>query len=75
MGDEVGVYSEREVKALGRTGRATLKKEAQKQLRSRSIRKLIDPDPVGKIIRPHRQIRKKLRAKLRPTLKRLRAAT
>ena len=75
MGDEVGVFSERELKTLGRRGRATLKKEAQKQLRSRSIRKLINPDPVGQIIRPHQQIRKKLRAKLRPTLKRLRAAT
>ena len=66
-------YSEREVKALGRKGRATLKKEAQKHLRSRSIRKLINPDPVGQIIRPHRQIRKKLRAKLRSTFKRLKA--
>jgi len=73
MGDEVGVFSERELKALGRRGRATLKKEAQKQLRSRSIRKLINPDPVGQGIQPHRQIRKKLRAKLRPTLKRLKA--
>lgn len=73
MGDEVGVFSEREVKALGRRGRATLKKEAQKQLRSPSIRKLINRDPVGQIIQPHRQLRKKLRAKLRPTLKRLKA--
>ena len=73
MGDEVGVFSEREVKTLGRKGRATLKKEAQKHLRSRSIRKLINPDPVGQIIHPHRQIRKKLRAKLRPTYKRLKA--
>ena len=30
MGDEVGVFSEREVKALGRRDRATLKKEAHK---------------------------------------------
>ena len=73
MGDEVGVFSEREVKALGRRGRATLKKEAQKHLRSRSIRKLINPDPVGQIIQPHPQIRKKLRAKLRSTYKRLKA--
>jgi hypothetical protein len=73
MGDEVGVFSERELKALSREGRATLKKEAQKQLRSRSIRKFIDPDPVGQIIRPHRQIRKKLRTKLGSTLKRLKA--
>ena len=73
MGDEVGVFSEREVKALGRRGRATLKKEAQKYLRSRSIRKLINPDPVGQIIQPHPQLRKKLRAKLRPTYKRLKA--
>jgi len=73
MGDEVGVFSERELKALSRKGRATLKKEAQKQLRSRSIRKLINPDPVGQIIRPHRQLRKKLRAKLGSTLKRLKA--
>ena len=73
MGDEVGVFSEREVKTLGRRERAILKKEAQKQLRSRSIRKLINPDPVGQIIRPHLQIRKKLRAKLRSTLKRLKA--
>ena len=73
MGDEVGVFSEREVKTLSRRGRATLKKEAEKQLRSRSIRKLIYPDPVGQIIHPHRQIRKKLRAKLRSTLKRLKA--
>ena len=71
MGDEVGVYSEREVKALGRKGRAILKKEAQKHLRSRAIRKLINPDPVGQIIKPHRQIRKKLRAKLGSTYKRL----
>jgi len=49
MGDEVGVFSEREVKALGRRGRATLKKEAQKQLRSPSIRKLINRDPVGQL--------------------------
>ena len=73
MGDEVGVFSEREVKALGRRGRATLKKEAQKQLRSPSIRKLINRDPVGQIIQPHRQLHKKLRTKLRPTLKRLKA--
>ena len=73
MGDEVGVYSEREVKSLGRTGRATLKKEAQKHLRSRSMRKLVNPDPVGQIIQPHRQIRKKLRTKLGSTYKRLKA--
>jgi len=73
MGDEVGVFSDREVKALGRRGRATLKKEAQKLLRSRSIRKLINPDPVGQIIHPHPQIRKKLRSKLRSTYKRLKA--
>jgi hypothetical protein len=71
MGDEVGVFSEREVKALGRKGRATLKKEAQKHLRSRSIRKFINPDPVGQIIHPHRRIRKKLRTKLASTYKRL----
>jgi len=73
MGDEVGVYSEREVKALGRTGRATLKKEAQKHLRSRPMRKLINQDPVGQVIQPHPQIRKKLRTKLRSTYKRLKA--
>ena len=73
MGDEVGVFTEPELTKLSRRDRATLKREAQKHLRSRSIRKLIDPDPVGQIIRPHRQIRKKLRAKLRPTLKRLKA--
>jgi len=73
MGDEVGVFTEQEVKTLSRRGRATLKKEAQKHLRSRAIRKLIDPDPVGQIIRPHRQVRNKLRAKLRSTLKRLKA--
>ena len=73
MGDEVGVFSEREVKGLGRKGRATLKKEAQKHLRSRSIRKLIKSDPVGKIIHPHRNVRNKLRTKLRPTMKRLKA--
>ena len=71
MGDEVGVYSDKELKALGRAGHATLKKEAQKHLRSRAIRKLINPDPVGQIIKPHRQIRKKLRAKLGSTYKRL----
>jgi len=54
MGDEVGVFSEREVKKLSRRNRATLKKEAYKQLRSPSIRKLV-------------------RAKLRSTLKRLKA--
>jgi len=73
MGDEVGVFTEQEVKTLSRRGRATLKKEAQKHLRSRSIRKLIDPDPVGQIIRPHKEVRKKLRAKLRSKLKRLKA--
>jgi hypothetical protein len=73
MGDEVGVFTEPELKKLSRRGRATLKREAQKQLRSRSIRKLIDPDPVGQIIRPHKEVRKKLRAKLRSTLKRLKA--
>ena len=54
MGDEVGVFSNREVKTLSRRNRATLKKEVHKQLRSPSIRKLI-------------------RAKLRSTLKRLKA--
>ena len=73
MGDEVGVYSEREVKALGRTGRATLKKEAKKHLRSRAMRKLVNPDPIGQVIQPHPQIRKKLRAKLSSTYKRLKA--
>ena len=73
MGDEVGVFTERELTKLSRSGRATLKREAQKHLRSRAIRKLINPDPVGQIIRPHRQVRKKLRAKLRSTLKRLKA--
>ena len=73
MGDEVGVFSDREVKALSRKGRATLKKEAQKHLRSRSIRKLIGSDPVGKIIHPHPNIRKKLRTKLRSTIRRLKA--
>jgi hypothetical protein len=73
MGDEVGVFSEREVTGLGRKGRATLKKEAQKLLRSPAIRKLINPDPVGQVIQPHQQVRKKLRAKLRATHKRLKA--
>ena len=41
MGDEVGVFSNREVKTLSRRNRATLKKEVHKQLRSPSIRKLI----------------------------------
>jgi hypothetical protein len=54
MGDEVGVFYEREVKTLSRRDRATLKKEFHKQLRSPSIRKL-------------------MRAKLRSTLKRLKA--
>jgi hypothetical protein len=71
MGDQVGVYTKREVKSLGPRGRAILKKEAQKHLRSRSMRKLINSDPVGQIIKPHRQVRKKLRAKLSATYKRL----
>ena len=54
MGDEVGVFSEREVKTLSRKNRAILKKEVQKQLRSPSIRK-------------------RIRAKLRSKLKRLKA--
>jgi hypothetical protein len=41
MGDEVGVFYEREVKHLSRRDRATLKKSAYKQLRSPSIRKLV----------------------------------
>jgi len=41
MGDEVGVFYEREVKHLSRRDRATLKKLAYKQLRSPSIRKLV----------------------------------
>ena len=41
MGDEVGVFYEREVKHLSRRDRATLKKDAYKQLRSPSIRKLV----------------------------------
>jgi len=72
MGDEVGVFTKRELSKLDRKGRATLKKEAQKHLRSRAIRRLINPDPVGQIIKPHPQIRKKLRAKLGSTYKRLR---
>ena len=54
MGDEVGVFSEKEVKPLSRKNRAALKKAVYKQLRSPSIRKLV-------------------RAKLRSTLKRLKA--
>ena len=73
MGDEVGVYSDKELKALGRAGHATLKKEAQKHLRSRSMRKLINPHPVGQVIQPHPKIGKKLRTKLNPTYKRLKA--
>jgi len=73
MGDEVGVFSKREVKTLSRRNRATLKKEAQKHLRSRSMRKLINSDPVGQVIQPHPQIRKKLRTKLSSTYKRLKA--
>ncbi len=41
MGVEVGVFSEREVKNLSRRDRATLKKDAYKQLRSPKIRKLV----------------------------------
>ena len=73
MGDQVGVYTKREVKSLGPRGRAILKKEAQKHLRSRSMRKLVNPDPVGQVLQPHPQIRKKLRTKLSATYKRLKA--
>ncbi len=74
MADEMGIFSDKEVAKLDAKSRKALRAEARRQLRTPEIQKLINKDPVGKIIHPHENVRRKLRAKLRPTLDEMKQA-
>jgi len=75
MCDEIGVLTDQEVKGLNKKARKTLEAEAMKQFRAAGIKKMVNKHPIGRVLNPHGDIRKKLRAKLVPKLKELRKAS
>jgi len=71
MCDEIGVFTDKEVKALDPKRLKALRAEARRQFKSPGIQRLINQDPIGKVIHPHGDIQKRLRKKLTPTFNRL----
>jgi hypothetical protein len=75
MGDQVGVYNNKEVQALKSKDRALLKEHAIQQLRnSEEIHRIImtDKQLLPQLLRTHPKVRNVLRKKMRPMLNRLR---
>ena len=75
MCDEIGVFTDKEVKALNPKARKALAAEAAKQLQSPAIKRMVNKNPVAQIVKPHANVRKTLRAKLRPKLNELKKAS
>ncbi len=74
MCDEIGVFSDSEVKKLKPRALKTLRAEAGRQFRTRAIQNLINKHPIGKVIHPHPAVGKKLRKKLLPVYNKLKKA-
>ena len=74
MCNEIGAFSDKEVAKLDAKGLKALRAEAGRHFRSRDIQKLISKDPIGRIIHPHKDVRKKLREKLLPKYNELKKA-
>jgi hypothetical protein len=75
MGSPVGVYTDKEVKALKPKDRALLKEHAIQQLRnSEEIHRIImtDKQLLPQLLKTHPKVRNVLRKKMRPMLNRLR---
>jgi len=76
MCDEIGVLTDKEVKGLNKKARKTLEAEAMKQFRAAGIKNMVNKKhPIARVLNPHGDVRKKLRAKLVPKLKALRKAS
>ena len=71
MCDEIGVFSDKEVSKLKPKALKALRAEADRQFKTRAVQKLINKHPIGKIIHPHRGVRKALRDKLLPVYNKL----
>jgi hypothetical protein len=75
MCDEIGVFTDKEVKNLDAKGRKALRDEALRHFQSPAVKKLVKKDPIAQIIHPHKDVRKTLRDKLRPKLNELKKAS
>ena len=71
MCDEIGVFTDKEVKPLDKKACKDLEAEAYRHFRARDIQRLIKKHPIAKVVHPHDDVRKKLRARLRPKLNEL----
>ena len=71
MCDEIGVFTDKEVKALDKKACKDLKAEAYRHFQARDIQKLVKKHPIAKVLHPHDDVRRKLRARLRPKLNEL----
>jgi len=75
MCDEIGVFTDKEVKGLTPKARKTLEAAALKEFKASGVQRTVNKHPIGQVLHPHRNTRKKLRAKLRPTLNALKKAS
>jgi len=74
MCDEIGVFTDKEVQKLNLKARKALAAEAVKHFRA-LVNQGLKKHPIARAVGPRGDVRKKLRAKLRPKLTELHRAS